>query len=294
MEFKTVACNICDSDKTRFLGKRIGPDNQIDVSIVECAECGFIYPDPTPFFTNEEEQSNFSDPSVYFPGEAEGRITKYDSILREIERYRPDKGIMLDVGCGRGEMLSAAGKRGWKATGTDVSKAFVEFAKERFKVNAIEGDIDNLDLKLNTYDCVTLISVIQYVRDPLRLLKKVHSLLKPGGILYIETTNDNALVFRAGDILKSIKHGRKVTTHLSPLFPSYQICGFSKRSMQYALKRAGYSIRSIRITGYTGGGAVKGGGAANRLLNILRKAVVFAGGMINQGHLLFCVAQKMR
>lgn len=294
MQLEYTSCLICGSDKTIFLGRRISPDRdtRLETDIVRCSSCGLVYPNPMPCFKNEDIQNNFNDPVDYFEKDAEMRLEIFENPLREIERELPQKGAILDVGCGRGELLYAAGKRGWQATGTDISESFVDYARKKFNANALAGDLKDIKLPQGAYDAATLVSVIQYLQDPMGTLKKIQQLLKKDGILYIEATNEDALVFIAGDILKSIREGRKVTTHLSPLFPSYQLYGFNKSSLSAALESAGFTILYIKTGGMFGGGRVGGGGLGNSILNLIRKLIIFIGGITGRGHLIFCIAKK--
>ena len=294
MEFKNVNCNLCGSGKTRFLGKRISPDRdrRLETRIVKCASCGLVYPNPMPQFTAEELNGNFNQPVGYFDTAAEDRLGSFEEILSEIEKMRPEKGRIIDVGCGRGEFLHIARKHKWDCVGTDVSKAFVQYAKENFKVNAFVGDISDLDLHKDSFDAACLISVLQYVQDPMKTLKRITDLLKKDGVLYIEATNENALIFKMADLVKSIKERGRVTTHLSPLFPSYQVYGFDKKAILTALKKLGFRIHYIRVGGVKGGGKIGGEGAWNFLVNLARKIIIFIGGVTGNGHLIFCVAKK--
>jgi SAM-dependent methyltransferase len=294
MKFEYVNCNLCGPTKTKGLGKRRGPEKKahLETNIVRCSKCGLLYPNPMPFFSSDEIQKNFGEPEEYFSPDRNRRLELFENVLRRIEKIKPGKGRLLDVGCGRGEFLYAACKKGWEATGTDISEAFVNYARREFNVNALAGDIDDMDLAKGSFDVTCLISVIQYLRDPMKAFKNIHSLLKKDGILYIEATNEDALVFRLGDIFKSIKEKRKITTHLSPLFPSFQIYGFNKQSLKAALESTGFEVFSIRTGGAFGGGKVRGRGPGNRVLNFAQKIVVLIGGLTGKGHLLFCMARK--
>ena len=294
MKFEHVKCIVCGSGKTVFLGKRMSPnrDAHLETSIVRCSSCGLFFPNPMPSFENKDIQNNFDNPASYFNKGAEARLEIFENPLRELEKIKPEKGSLLDVGCGRGEFLYVAGKRHWKATGTDISDSFVRYAHEKFNVNALSGDLKAIDLPRESFDAATLISVIQYLQDPMETLKKIHSLLKKEGVLYIETTNEDALVFVAGDFLQSVRQGQPVTTHLSPLFPSYQLYGFNSKSLSTALRLTGFEISHIRVEGMYGGGRAGGRGMGNSMLNLMRKIVIFIGGLAGRGHLIFCVAKK--
>ena len=294
MKFEHLKCNICGSEKTVFLGKRPSPDSnpELETSIVKCQECGLIYPNPMPVQEYADIQNNFANPKDYFSQDTVKKTGFFKNVLREIKCFKPKKGRILDVGCGRGEFLYAAKEEGWDAVGTDISETFVKYAKEKYDVKAIAGNLARAGLEEESFDVVCLISVIQYVQDPKATLGVIRRLLKKDGILYIEATNEDALIFKVANLFKSVRSGKKITTHLSPLFPSFQLYGFDKKSLENALKINGFKISSIKISGLTGGGSVKGGGFMNIILNFVRKIVILIGGLIGKGHLMFCIAKK--
>ncbi len=297
MKFKYVRCNICGSAKAMPMGRRKGPDGNINLEtdIVRCQSCGLIYPNPMPHFEENEIQGNFGKPEEYFPREADRRLEAFANILRGIEGIKRGKGRVLDVGCGRGEFLHVAGKMGWNAVGTEISKAFADYAKNKFGLNVLTGDLRDIDLRPESFDVICLISVIQYLQDPMETLKKISSLLKKDGIIFIEATNDDALVFKAGNLFEGIKgvfRGQRVTTQLSPLFPSYQVYGFNKKSLSLALEKAGLKIYRFKVAGMTGGGRMAKKGFTRGALDLIRKIVLFFGGLTGNGHVMVCMAKK--
>ena len=295
MKLKRINCNVCGVDTAKPAGKRCAPggENNLETDIVQCLSCGLLYPNPMPFREQNEIQRDFKDPEEYFSGQiTEGRLKKYEKIMKMIEKVKLDKGNLLDIGCGRGELAHVAVKRKWNVVGTEVSESFARYAEERFGVSVLRGDIDDLQLRKGNFDVVCLSSVIQYVQDPLKTLIKIHSFLKENGILYIEVTNEDALVFKIGDFYASIKAGKKIMTHLSPLFPSFQIYGFNKRSLSKALEKAGFKVRSIKVKGAIGGGRLQGYGLIGIIVNLVRKFIIFMGGITGNGHLIYCLAEK--
>jgi len=295
MRLEKINCCICGADNTVSLGVRHSPDGNpgLKTSVVRCVSCGLIYPDPMPILSDEEVQANFGDPAGYFPGHVDDRrLARFDATVRSLEKFLPGKGKIFDVGCGRGELVYAAKRRGWKAKGSEISAAFAREARDKFDVDVLEGDIRDMDIPQGEFDAVTLSSVIQYVSDPLGMLKKINTILKPGGLLYLEVTNEDALVFAAGDLFSSIVRRSKTTTRLSPLFPSFQIYGFNKNSLSKALKVCGFDVMYIRASGLSGGGSVKGAGGLNKVINHIRKVIIFTGGIVGMGHVIYCFARK--
>ncbi|OGW84229.1 MAG: hypothetical protein A2987_06125 [Omnitrophica bacterium RIFCSPLOWO2_01_FULL_45_10] len=292
MQFEYLPCNICNSTKNTPLGKRKSAGVGLETNIVQCSSCGLIYPNPTPLLMDIEIQDYFNKPDEYFSTSTSRRFKLFEDALRQIECVKPEKGRILDVGCGRGEFLHVAAERGWEAVGTDISKSFVGYARQNFNANAFVGDLEKIDLPPEYFDAVSLISVIQYIQNPMKTLKKINSLLNKKGVLYIETTNEDALLFRAGDLFQSLKEGEKTTTHLSPLFPSFQMYGFNKQAISRALEKTGFQICDMRIKGICGGGRVKGDGYGNVFINLMRKGIIAIGGLMGRGHLLYCMAKK--
>ena len=295
MRFEYISCNVCGSEDTVYIGKRESPDGkpELETKIVKCRSCGLVYPNPMPRPDEKETQRNFSNAEAYFSGRVtEKRITKCRRTLKAIEKALGRRGKFLDVGCGRGEMVRAALLEGWNAVGCEISKDFADYARRNFNGNVLVGEIDLLDLAEESFDAICLNSVIQYVRDPMGVLRRINRLLKKNSILYIETTNEDALVFRAADLFKSFFSGEKITNHLSPLFPSFQIYGFNKKSLLKALGLAGFNIVSFKVKGITGGGKVNGKGLKNVVVNFARMIIIAIGGIIGAGHLAYCIARK--
>ena len=101
-------------------------------------------------------------------------------------------GLLLDVGCGNGGFLYIAREMGWQAHGLDMDPKAIEAARLR-GLNVQCGSIELLSHEVQKYDVITLSHVIEHVHDPLDLLSQLHRLLKPGGVLWIETPNIGSL-----------------------------------------------------------------------------------------------------
>ena len=113
---------------------------------------------------------------------------KADAQCRHMIRPPIGGGRLLDVGFGSGAFLEAAGEMGWNAEGIDFDPKAVELAKARgLNVSCVSAA--NLTKQENEYDVITLSHVIEHVYDPVTLLSDLYRLLKPGGVLWLETPN---------------------------------------------------------------------------------------------------------
>jgi 2-polyprenyl-3-methyl-5-hydroxy-6-metoxy-1,4-benzoquinol methylase len=95
---------------------------------------------------------------------------------------------LLDIGCGNGDFLLSAREAGWQVSGLEPDPKAAEVARQR-GVDVTVGAIDLLADASDCFDVVTISHVIEHVHDPKQLLQAVHRLLKPGGMVYIDTPN---------------------------------------------------------------------------------------------------------
>jgi SAM-dependent methyltransferase len=100
----------------------------------------------------------------------------------------PEKGRMLDVGCGDGSVLRLAQELGWKAEGVDFDPQAVDAARRKgHTVKA--GRLVDQRYAYDAFDLVLMSHVIEHVHDPLETLREVRRVLRDRGTLVITTPN---------------------------------------------------------------------------------------------------------
>jgi len=95
---------------------------------------------------------------------------------------------LLDIGCGNGDFLVGAREAGWQVSGVEPDPKAADAARQR-GVDVTVGTVDLLAGESDCFDAITLSHVIEHVHEPKQLLQAVQRLLKPGGIVYIDTPN---------------------------------------------------------------------------------------------------------
>lgn len=93
------------------------------------------------------------------------------------------QGRLLEIGCGNGDTAIYAletGKCGWCA-GVELCPAPAALAARRLN-DVVLGDIEQVELPypMTHFDALIMSEVIEHLRDPWAVLKKLHPLLKPG------------------------------------------------------------------------------------------------------------------
>lgn len=122
---------------------------------------------------------------------------RYDIILRLIDKYRQYKGMShLDVGCGLGYLMAKMSQKGFKTSGVDISKSFLDIAEEKLRhwrlsyEELIEADLQqHIDLPNANFDVITATDVLEHIEKPELFLQQIYRLLKEDGIAVISTNN---------------------------------------------------------------------------------------------------------
>lgn len=97
-----------------------------------------------------------------------------------------EKQKLLEIGCGRGEFLTAFQKLGLDCYGADMCDSSVKISG---KLDVKKTDIskDKLPFEDNTFDIVYHKSLIEHLHSPINLMEETLRVLKPGGITIILT-----------------------------------------------------------------------------------------------------------
>lgn len=186
-----MICPLCDS--TDFVKwEHVG-----DYDIMLCQGCGVGL--TTPFPDNPGMIDTNS--SIY---SIDRRIAVYMDLRQRLERrYRRQLrriacckpyGKLLDVGCSIGLFANQANLMGFHAEGVELNRACAEYAARTFGLT-IHSDLPEPGPSDDDgYDVVTLYDVLEHVPDPVSFLARIRRILKPDGLMVIQTPNLDSLM----------------------------------------------------------------------------------------------------
>ena len=105
-------------------------------------------------------------------------------LFKRFEMRKGEK--FLEIGCGRGEFLTAFSALGLDCTAVDMSDFSVESLK---KFNVKKADVSSSPLPYpdNSFDIIYHKSLIEHLYSPDNLMKETYRVLKPGGKVIILT-----------------------------------------------------------------------------------------------------------
>ena len=103
-----------------------------------------------------------------------------------------DGAILLDAACGGGLLAPHVRGRGYRHVGVDLRRSGLEQAAARGVVPVI-GDVAGLPLATGCADVVVAGEILEHVTDLSTVVGELCRVLRPGGLLLLDTLNDTAL-----------------------------------------------------------------------------------------------------
>lgn len=225
-------CKICGGTITEL--ERRTPDGLV---VAECNFCGLLFVRILPQSSGKVTETTDSVRRYY----AETVVTpppKFHQGLKRILEHLAHKGSkpeletirLLDVGCGDGEFLLLAEKRGFRVAGLEHSPGAATIARERGLADIHVGDLADVE---GRFDVITLFDVAEHLEDPVSFFEKAQGTLNTGGFVYVETPRKSLFdTYMTMLSLVTPLRNNRISQHHLQLFsdPSLQIlfakCGF--------------------------------------------------------------------
>lgn len=160
------------------------------VRVVKCRACGFVYvwEDIPEILLHTHYQRDF-DLGQVFLDEAETKSVIYFKVLSLLQRNRRTKGSLLDIGCFEGALLSVAKGKGWEVMGVDVDARAAEFVRINLQLPVVTGTLKDANFPADSFDAVTLVDVLEHLKNPLETLIEIRRILRVGGEVVISVPN---------------------------------------------------------------------------------------------------------
>ena len=241
-EVVKVLCPLCSNDEYKEIYKERGV-----LGVVQCVDCNLIYVNPR--LKNPEEvywgdaDKYFKEARLIFDGKAaHHRDQNYLEDLGLIHRYKP-AGNFLDVGTNMGFFLRNAKRwKKWNLYGVEPSPSLSELARRYFGLNVKTAFLEEANFENDFFDVVTLTDVFEHIANPQEMLKEIHRILKPEGVLFIKVPNGsfNLFKFRMAKFMRRLKN--------YDIFDSYEhVIHYSDKTLKKMLKKYGFRVVKVKI-----------------------------------------------
>lgn len=110
-------------------------------------------------------------------------VTRRKWIFEKIRKFSPPPAILLEVGCGTGNVSSYLAKKGYQVTGCEYYQEAISTAWPGFHI--IQGDAQNLPFADSSFDIVGIFDVIEHFQDDTALIREATRVVRKGGIIAV-------------------------------------------------------------------------------------------------------------
>lgn len=107
--------------------------------------------------------------------------------LRTALKYKVPPAKALELGSAHGAFVALLRWAGFDATGLELSPSVVDFARRTFDIPMLVGPIEDQQIEPASLDLIALMDVLEHLPDPTGTMQRCLSLLKPDGVLLIQT-----------------------------------------------------------------------------------------------------------
>jgi 2-polyprenyl-3-methyl-5-hydroxy-6-metoxy-1,4-benzoquinol methylase len=283
-------CDLCGSAKKRLIREENG------YPISECVDCSLVYVNQIPTVENGKVVGE------YYSGddaEIENNRHRYAEVSRylvdEINRLRPEKGKLMDVGCGYGFFLMEAKKSGWDVYGTDLSDISIDYIRKNHGLeNVWCADLPDVELPDGALSAINMTNVLEHVPFPTKTLQECQKLLDDDGILLVRVPNMtfSRVIEFFRPALKFVKVLTADDISYLATMPPIHLTGFSPKTLDQYFAKTGFEtveIKPSKLSTMTERSAAFG--LFEKFVNVIFKA---SFGRINISPTILAVARKVK
>jgi len=113
-------------------------------------------------------------------------INKRRMVRRLLAQHQPERGTLLEVGCGGGLLSSRLQEEGWRVISSDLFPDAARFARAHGVAHALAFNAAaGWPFVAASVDAVIMLDVLEHVQDDLTCLREAWRVLQPGGVLLI-------------------------------------------------------------------------------------------------------------
>jgi ubiquinone/menaquinone biosynthesis C-methylase UbiE/uncharacterized protein YbaR (Trm112 family) len=236
-----LICPSCYDSNLSLNTSHLKGEEVMDGTLV-CQRCNATYPikDGIPQFIRRSVSSNeirsqirnaniqFYDSTAinYEAGvdqrehQSEFNQNRIESIIKSLSDKTRGSSF-LDVGCGTGNLLKYGRKHFARAIGADVSVEMLKKAREK-GCEVVQAEALNLPFKCDTFNVVSIFSVLHHLYDYKPFFDEAERVLKSGGFLYTDwdpvkqpKINENQVSWKIFEFLKCLYKPFRILKHSS-------------------------------------------------------------------------------
>ena len=215
---------------------------------LQCAACGTLVVAETPasnlscvsddehdfygreyWFSHQEQDLGFPDITIRARNDLPERCLHW---LKALLKFKRPPARTLELGCAHGGFVALMQWAGFTTQGLELSPWIADFATRTFGISMLVGPVEEQSIEPASLDVIALMDVLEHLTDPAGTMAQCLRLLKPDGILLIQTPQ-----FNEGASYDELTARRD--PFLGMLRPEQHLFLFSQRSVTELFQRLG-------------------------------------------------------
>ncbi|CAG5010438.1 hypothetical protein DYBT9275_04716 [Dyadobacter sp. CECT 9275] len=243
MSLETIkSCPVCEGNSfNKYLNVQDYTVSNKEFTIQQCTSCHFLLTNPRP---PEDEIGAFYESTDYISHHDEARdlfskvyIKVRDYTLRQklkmLNSLFPDKGNLLDIGCGTGNFIHVCQKDGWHISGTEPDAGARKVAAGRAGAPIFDS-INAPELQTKKFSIISLWHVLEHVHQLNETIAWLEKHLEDNGKIIIAVPNPQSA--------DALTYGKYWAAYDVPR----HLYHFTKASMRQLLNRHSLRIDQIK------------------------------------------------
>jgi 2-polyprenyl-3-methyl-5-hydroxy-6-metoxy-1,4-benzoquinol methylase len=227
-------CPLCHAQKSAVFMKKDG------YTLYRCGQCGFTFVHPIPNSAEVYSQDYFAGAVhgfgyVDYDTDKAPMVHTFEKYMRHIRALVPTGGRLLDVGAATGFFLDIAKRFGFEVHGVEISAFAAAQAREK-GLDVLTGTLADTPKDL-LFDVITMLDVIEHVSDPREEILRVKEIMRPGGVLVINTPDAGSL------------YARMMGKRWHLIVPPEHLYYFTRKNIRMLLEEEGFEVLSITTIG---------------------------------------------
>ncbi|XZF13514.1 class I SAM-dependent methyltransferase [Chitinophagaceae bacterium MMS25-I14] len=215
--------------------------------VVVCSACGFHYTTHLDEAIADSATNTSPEVAEYIRTQLQSNDERFQRHVQYVTTLH-DGGMVLDIGSGGGLFLYLLKQKGFEVYGIEPAPERLNFSRQEYSLEHIYANPVEAAFWQDNYhsffDVITLWDVIEHVNDPRGTIKAAVRLLKPGGILWLDTPARDAFYHRFGAFTYRLTGG-KMPTFLNAMYSDHpfghkQI--FTLTEMEELLQQEGLQV----------------------------------------------------
>lgn len=233
-------CILCNNSKGVLVSSKVRDSKKF--KIIKCSNCGHYQLFPMPitkenkkFYDLDKQIKNieyrFNLPRLEIK-------SNYDTKRRVnfVKEFISKKGKILEIGSGYGFFIKDMEKKGFDIMGVEISKQRRNVLRKITGVKILNINFEQENISIDSkFDLIVMFQVLEHILNPIKFIKNVLKLLKPGGRLLVEVPNVDDFQIKKNESYRNWYWQRAHIHYFSP------------KNLKFVLKKGG--LKEVKING---------------------------------------------